>query len=690
MLRLATVLLAISSWWATAQGMTEYVFGNGWQAKLASFGIQGILLGLNFYLPTFWSYMRRWAVKGCVAVLTCVVLFCSSWFSYVYIVEKAYETAWDSECRILIRSAYREVLYAADDYATEYAEELRDELGTQIVSLYEQAGEAGDGSVSGSTAIGSIFDLEQDRADYADNEDFAANGEMAMAIAAMKSAVSADVTAQELADAQEVISSLQAQVEETIVSLEGIIEQLEASVENAQERIGTAENRLSNAADDADTTLLEEEYDSAKEELERQQGELTTRQAELSDYQTAQQVLGLYAVYLGLDSVSAQNKVTQALLEIQSALLADDTDLSAVEEQVETVFALLQSAVTEGDVTDENAYVSLLDSMDQFYRDIRDYKTLRETEQELEKLIANLSETDIDAEEDWKAVWDQKLDDLQACVGSLPAYTETENESLAAFDRTDFMDDLDNARRLYIVEHNAADNAVIYLIRNPYREMALLSVGLAFLLDLAAFAVGFIIYIVENEDKRKKQEGMQSEDRYLYMNRTMTEMSACRYLYLTGNYTCENGRFYYQAFDGEKPTEAEDENDSLPRGFYIYTGEGETRRLQEVINSSLVLCGMPGGPSDGMYGNCRLRWRDDTLWIQKDGEESFVYLAPAPQDVPVFRMSGERCTVFPALELPENVWERAVVALNENGTKAAAVYLLGAHGGSGETEPDDR
>lgn len=37
LLRLATVLLAIVSWWSTAQGMRDYVFSQAWQANLASF-----------------------------------------------------------------------------------------------------------------------------------------------------------------------------------------------------------------------------------------------------------------------------------------------------------------------------------------------------------------------------------------------------------------------------------------------------------------------------------------------------------------------------------------------------------------------------------------------------------------------------------------------------------------------------
>lgn len=73
LLRLATVLLAIVSWWSTAQGMRDYVFSQAWQANLASFAIQSILLGLNFYLPTFWRWIHSLRGKICVLALSGVV-----------------------------------------------------------------------------------------------------------------------------------------------------------------------------------------------------------------------------------------------------------------------------------------------------------------------------------------------------------------------------------------------------------------------------------------------------------------------------------------------------------------------------------------------------------------------------------------------------------------------------------------
>ena len=104
LLRFATVLLAIVSWWSTAQGMRDYVFSQAWQANLASFAIQSILLGLNFYLPTFWRWIHSLRGKICVLALSGVVLFCSSWFSYVFIVGTVYEKSWQTESRLLVQS----------------------------------------------------------------------------------------------------------------------------------------------------------------------------------------------------------------------------------------------------------------------------------------------------------------------------------------------------------------------------------------------------------------------------------------------------------------------------------------------------------------------------------------------------------------------------------------------------------
>ena len=129
-LRIATIILAVVSWWSTAQGMADYVFQEKWQAYLASLGVQGILLGLNFYLPTFWmNTMGSCSKRTVLASLSLVTLCCSSVFTYIFISGYAYEGAWPTESRLLVQSGYRSELYDAGDYVDEYQELLRDELG---------------------------------------------------------------------------------------------------------------------------------------------------------------------------------------------------------------------------------------------------------------------------------------------------------------------------------------------------------------------------------------------------------------------------------------------------------------------------------------------------------------------------------------------------------------------------------
>ena len=184
LLRLATVLLAIVSWWSTAQGMQDYVFSQTWQANLASFAIQSILLGLNFYLPTFWRWIHSLRGKICVLALSGVVLFCSSWFSYVFIVGTVYEKSWQTESRLLVQSVYRNELYKADEFVQISSNALRETLGDEVAVLYTASKTAD----TETTQNPSGLDLTADKASYADNADFAAKNEIASAIQAMQTA----------------------------------------------------------------------------------------------------------------------------------------------------------------------------------------------------------------------------------------------------------------------------------------------------------------------------------------------------------------------------------------------------------------------------------------------------------------------------------------------------------------------
>lgn len=123
------------SFWSTAQGMKEYTFSKGWQAYAASLGIQGLLLGLNFSLPHFLKQCEERWQKAALLILSAVVLFCSSWFSYLFIVGNGYKGSWDTKSRLMVQEAYRDELLAAVDYVELYDEALDNRLSDQIQDL---------------------------------------------------------------------------------------------------------------------------------------------------------------------------------------------------------------------------------------------------------------------------------------------------------------------------------------------------------------------------------------------------------------------------------------------------------------------------------------------------------------------------------------------------------------------------
>lgn len=237
LLRLATVLLAIVSWWSTAQGMRDYVFSQAWQANLASFAIQSILLGLNFYLPTFWRWIHSLRGKICVLALSGVVLFCSSWFSYVFIVGTVYEKSWQTESRLLVQSVYRNELYKADEFVQISSDALRETLGDEVAALYTASKTAD----TETTQNPSGLDLTADKASYADNADFAANSEIASAIQAMQTATQEGTSSGVREQAAAALTQLTKQVETRI-------EQLTQQISQAQDALTAATDAQTSAA----------------------------------------------------------------------------------------------------------------------------------------------------------------------------------------------------------------------------------------------------------------------------------------------------------------------------------------------------------------------------------------------------------------------------------------------------------
>lgn len=673
-LRIATILLAIVSWWATAQGMTNYVFATKWQAYLASLAVQSILLGLNFYLPTFWRYTMSKASKYGLGILSVIVLLCSSWFSYVFIAEHSFQESWGTISRLLVQSSYREELYGALDYTEEYDEVLRDILGDQVSALYSQA----KGVERGESQTTAPIDLSQDRTNYANNPEYAANQELAEAIQAMESALREEASASDRQIAVSQISELQTRVDRAISTLEDNIEQVNTRIAEAEGRLNLAQNRLNNATGDTDIEALRNAVNTAARNFEAQQDRVSELENDLADYQDAQRLLNRYLSQLTNSSSGTGTQVSTSLRSIQSELLSGDMNIEDIEQEARGIFERLQAAEDTLN-TDDTSYQDMMTVLDSFIRNVQKYAEVRESERTLNQLTDDLQQQSNQVNSDWKTAWTESLENLKSEICGLPSYTGTDNQTLRAYDRTNAIDKLDNALRKYISSHNAADQALIYLF-NPHRGLAIISMLLALFLDISAFITGFIIDVVEQRQaKRLLKSSFQADTPGIEQAIGMlpgdfapTPSTARRYVFLTGDFAKEDEHYYYQALDGDKQIEVDIHGEKLQAGFHVEI-DGE---FFAVVPQELALLRMQNGPRDGIYQNCYLQYSDHMLSIKSSSDEEYRYLATIDDDVPVYQIQKNECVCQDVQDIPPQAWNIAILALNSKGTQVAAIYLM--------------
>lgn len=659
LLRLCTVLLAAVSFWATAQGMADYVFSQKWQAYAASLAVQGILLGLNFYLPSFYRMIQGCPARVGMLLLTGVVLFCSSWFSFVYIVDHVYRQSWDVESRLLIQSGYRQELYDGSDYAGAYQTLLSDALNQKVLDLYTQARnlESGEISVTGQ------MDWAEERSAYT-GDGFAASTVMKSVIDAMEAAMGEDATADVRERATSVIISMKGNLESELNSLTQQIATADARVAQANTNLQNAQARLNNAPSEVDTTALSAAVESAMRYFEGQQTTLQSLENRRQDYQSALSRVELYELSLGLTEGGSANYISAGLRSIQQELFKEEPNLSDIENQAVDIFQRLQSAVDTA--TDNGAeYQELLRSTNSFISELRDYSSIKSATSQFRTLIEALrTDADVLVDGDWKAQWSQRLDGLKSLVGSLPAYSGTDRPALAGYSRAAAADRLDDMVRLYIADHNAAQQGIIYLF-SPYSGLAWFSLLLALFLDIAAFITGLIIDVVDHgRASRRRTNGVGTA--------VLSQTGRNRYLYLSGDYTLEDGRATYQVTEEGLPGTFTTDTAGLETGLYLALGE----RLVPLAPQRLALALTADGPRDGIYRNCLLSFEDRMLTITGDEKEPPAFLANIDGHIPVYCLYRNRCEVLSAdsLRLRRSNW--AVVALNRKGSEVAAIYLV--------------
>lgn len=401
LLQFAIVCLAIASFFTTAQGMKNYIFhDDATIAYVTSGAIQGILLALSMSLPKFISniWEKKASKTGAKALITLVLLvlsaislFCSSWFSYVYIAETIHKGSWNIDSELLVQQTYRKELYKASDYAKTYRTYLESELGQKILRLQTLANQLP------TQASDFSMDWEAERQRYA-SDDTIASSYMATVIDQMENALITAPSQENRSLAAQAVEQAQTSVAAALESDQAQEVSIESRLQNYSGQIDTISRQIRNA--DAQTNIeglyaLLSSYQGMQETAVNEQNRL---QQEMAALRNVSGRLAVYAVDLGLSNSTSDISIKSNLIEMQTELFQDDpNDAHLLELATKTFTSLRNSEALSETSTDSNgslSYSALLTQMNALVLNLNDYSDVKSIEKELNTFITELRETD--------------------------------------------------------------------------------------------------------------------------------------------------------------------------------------------------------------------------------------------------------------------------------------------------------
>lgn len=723
LLQFAVICLAIASFFTTAQGMRSYIFnGEPTIAYVTSGAIQGILLALSMNLPRFmrriWNEKSNVFIKAIIEIvlliLTGISLFCSSWFSYVYIAETVHKGSWDTDSELLVQQIYRNELYDASDYSKAYRTYLEAELGHKILNLQSLANQLP------TQASDFNMDWESERQQYA-SDNTVASSYMATVINQLKLAFETAPSQENRDLAAQAVTEAQTNIEAELENEKTRLEDVRRNLSTYNDQISNLNQQIRNATTQAEITSLQETLRSYQEMQATAAAQQQTIQQEISALRNAQGRLNVYAVNLGLSNSTSSISIKRNLLEMQTELFKDDPDVDSLRNLATETFSNLRnaeslSAGSEGE--NSLSYNDLLTRMNTLVLNLNDYASIKNIETTLNNLTNGLRRaTTSTSNTKWKSVWQTRIENLKAQISALPTFvtssadvseiTESQQRILTGFDRTKSCANLDNATRRYINDHNALEQGTIYLT-SPYKGLALFALVLAFFLDLSGFVFG-VVDLGAKENKNDSGISDNNDRETIDVSKIFKSMkekvgenesqwsirpTANSYKVVTGNFRCEDGVYYYGVFENGIHKEWEVVDDRVyHEGIYLVDniaarkGVALSEEHQDVVFSNQ---GFEKMPQDGVYLNGTLSYHEGSLLFKADvGEESHkstesnaspYYIANVEEYVPVHCYApkrGENITQ-PAIDLakfPMKV-KVAVLALNPECTRIVAMYLI--------------
>lgn len=770
-LRIGVIFLSVVSFFTTANGMKTYIFtDNDGIAYAASAAIQGILLALSMNLP---GYLRdickktgeihegekRWRsglykvgrfiwkslLCICVVALTCVTIFCSSWFSYIYIADILHQNSWETDSELLVQQTYRTQLYDAQNYVKSYRAYLEESIGDELLLLETQAAQLPNFSTDIS------IDWSEEQVAYAPNDGSTASGYMSNVIRAMEAAMLQEASQEEKELAITAVADAQTNISNRMESIQQNQDTLDSRINMYNNQITAWRNQLNRETDETNRQSLSNliaQYTELMAGASQRQAELQTEYLKL---ESALQRLPFYESLLGLSSSTSAVSIQSDLIQLQSEFFRQEPDEDKLLNTAAVIFEKLRSAsrVAVSGGTDDPAasdnpdvqenklsYMVLMRQMNRLIRDMTDYTDMKDIEANLNELINDLLKINAsigvapapteehESNNQWKIDWSARVASLKSQISAMPVYrnegrsmsendasdtgggilTELQNSILEDYNRDSSCRELDDITRRYLSNHNAVYNGLIYL-QSPYSSLAIFALILAFSFDLSGFIFGLIAQGDTDEKAPTKAKNKWSEtvwpgligspvhnaDREQQVHTPAAEEKQAEwsilktlnpYIILTGDYELRDDTYYYKTFkDGLLYEWAVKDTAPYTLGIYIQATLKDTGSKGKPLpeeGKRLRFAQQENGPTDGIYMDCRLVFHNGSLLLVQADQRSF--LAGIDEYVPVHSYHpkrGESHTV-PAEDLAKQELNAkiAVIALNDEGTRIAAIYAI--------------
>lgn len=493
-IRVAAFAFAVVSCYATAEGLSLYVFGPGWQSICISFGIQSILFVLNLKLPAYFNRIGENAVdrekkkywfgskrgqekktykltagQKILGGFYLAALLSSSFFSFVYICNHVvydHQSGYADDNTIL-SSGYRGILNETDDYITEDTKAMQI-LASKLLGELKEA-----------YPVAPISDANVSLEELNDN----------------------------VSDAQD--------------AYEIALEEYNLVKDDAQ----AAKDEMDGYQDSRNNTTWhnrqdewQKKFDEAKSAYEALK---VVRDQKKNEFEAAKTALNDVKKAVKNYKKAQDTVIAEFLLE----MLKPSPNTVVLKEDINALNTMIVELGESGSIVDN--YSDLVGKTQTLTVVVKDYIVLVDAANNndknsvaylLEHVVDDVvvpdpsSESFSDEVVLWRKGWETKLNTLENVIQHLPKFSENEKayladglinvELLANYNASERMDEIDKLRRDKISDINVIEKAWS-LLTGKYKFTAWFSLGLALFFDLCSLMAGLFLFWIQKKEVPK-------------------------------------------------------------------------------------------------------------------------------------------------------------------------------------------